>query len=383
MLTIRSHENPRSAPPPLPLIASRRPPTPSAPGRHPRPEPSPDPKRSPDRAPRPAPANDDDADAVHEVPLAVPFEACAPTSCAPTPRPRPLPFEVRQLPFEAQQLAKERAGPLPKRETKVHTVYGIVDPRTGAIGYVGETVCLRRRQRYHVEWTWERVEDVVRPLLKKAEATLARLADPMRQIADPTQRARQADEVDRLRAFLRATPAERVAIATGAVADGALMKGSVLRGPTERMPHSVKVWLAAMGEAGVEPRFVQLDRARGRVRVRIKETVWCHWLARSSVRLMNRNLDHAGHVAALRREHEALHEHEALCGHGALRENGAAREKETGEGPHPLTNRPLTTPSFDEAAALRRLMAFADTDPREVTDPREAELRPADEGTTT
>ena len=146
------------------------------------------------------------------------------------------------------------------------------------------------------------------------------------------------------------------------------------------MPHSVKVWLASMGEAGVEPRFVRLDRARGRVRVRIKETVWCHWLARSGVRLMNRNLDHAGHVALLRREHEALHEHEALCGHGALRENGAAQTIEAGEGTHQLFRRPLATPPFDEAAALRRLMAFADTDPREAIDLHGAVLRPTDEG---
>ena len=348
MLTIRSHVNPRSASLLLPpSIASQRPPTPNDSERRPRPEPSPDPERSPDRAPRPVPANDDDVDAVREAPLAVPFEA--------------------------QQLASERAGPLPKRETKVHTVYGIVDPRTGAIGYVGETVCLRRRQRYHVEWTWERVEDVVRPLLKKAEAKLARLTDP-------GQRARQADEVDRLRRFLRATPAERAAIATGAVADAALAKGSVLRGPTERMPHSVKVWLAAMGEAGVEPRFVRLDRARGRVRVRIKETVWCHWLARSGVRLMNRSLDHSGHVAALRREHEALYEYEALCGRGALREDGAARRDEAGEGTLQLASRLSTNPPFDEVAALQRLMAFADTDPREATDPHGAVLRPTDEG---
>ena len=351
MLTIRSHVNPRATSLP-PSIASWRPPMTSDPERRPRPESSHDPKRPLERAPRPVPANDDDADAVREVPLAVPFEA--------------------------QQLAKERAGPLPKRETKGHTVYGIVDPRTGAIGYVGETVCLRRRQRYHVEWTWERVEDVVRPLLKKAEAKLACLTDPMRQVADPGQRARQADEVDRLRRFLRATPAERAAIATGAVADAAKARGSVLHGPTERMPHSVKVWLAAMGEAGVEPRFVRLDRARGRVRVRIKETVWCHWLACSGVRLMNRSLDHAGHVAALRREHEAL------CGHEALRGNGAAQTNEAGEGTHQLSSRllssrPSTNPPFDEAAALRRLMAFADTDPREVTVPCEAVLEPTDE----
>ena len=91
MLTTRSHVTHRSALLPQ-SIASRRPPTPSDPERRPRPEPFPDPDRSPDHAPHPVPANDDDADAVREVPLAVPFGGSVPFQ-------RAVPIEAT-TPFE-------------------------------------------------------------------------------------------------------------------------------------------------------------------------------------------------------------------------------------------------------------------------------------------
>lgn len=143
----------------------------------------PEPKPSEPRPTAPRPANDDDADAVREVPLAVPFTGHDGDGASRFADPLDAPFVPPERYVGSLKLyeRKHRRIIRPRTRDRVRapkdghfTVYAILDPVAGEAVYVGQTGTFDQRERRHLAYWFGYERPRPGPSISNWLATLGR-----------------------------------------------------------------------------------------------------------------------------------------------------------------------------------------------------------------